>query len=944
MRLLSAVALLLSCLAMGQPAGPPHNDNIAQAEWVRTLIRMRVDSSIVEAAAGQYPGGDLATQYLRTDRAYEFVNFTANGTNIRATMELDEPSHGTHSGGISDALYRETGASVWWKWTAPINATMRLTTIGSTFDTTLAVYTLVPWDGITLTNEFGVKVVGQGDDIWWNKQLQSEADFVAHAGETYYIAVGGFRGAEGLISLAGRVESWIYPPVIIARVALPRFELDLFGLPQDSLQRQHSKFVNVTITCETPGAEIFYTTDGLMPNVLQTITQGYRAMETTRRFTTPLPMDTVTLRAVAYKPGLRRSLLATSTPFQLQATAPVFEPDGGEFEVEQAVRIFPTTDEDSDPRAVIHYTLDGSEPELTSPRFAGSVVLRNVSNITMKARVWYPSEWREDGDLPGSTTMVKGMLPSNVSISKLFTVKERLPLPSMPTIYGEEDPMVLKGGNPPLEPKSFIGAANIHLYIDDPLAELWYAFAKSLAMVESWTRYTGNFSVTEVGVHWIHVQGRRRFYTHSFPVTDRFEVLQRISVVQPNVPFLHSVQPGRYVYFTLNLTTVGTDVTVSVDKFFGSVDLFLSARQRRPSLRNHSLSATSREQEGGVGGSRLLAMHIDKHLGIEVIAERNSTCPLCPYSTPIVVGIFGRGVTATQMLVNIRLDTSPVIRLSHLYHGVVAIGKWTYFKFYLGNAPEPTRRGLVVRVWQQPAAFVGLRTALRQTNKPTSDLSNTAYTMFGDANGYFEFTVPVSTTSREPWFVGVQGLVPVFGVEAFNFTFAVSPMLENDVPYPGRSLTMGERRPAEDALQPTARSIDFQDILEGVSVQGSVRVGRFAFFRIRILRSLRWLEVRVTEEHYSGGLRIYAQQGVAPSLISHLTQNVSTASNVGQGREGYFYTAPAYEGKDYYIGVYGFSYDFQSDMRIPEYRFTLTATTSPRISGMYARKSLIYRP
>jgi len=100
-----------------------------------------------------------------------------------------------------------------------------------------------------------------------------------------------------------------------------------------------------------------------------------------------------------------------------------------------------------------------------------------------------------------------------------------------------------------------------------------------------------------------------------------------------------------------------------------------------------------------------------------VITTRNSTCPRCPYSTPIVVGIFGGGTTRTQMLVNIRLESSPVIRLSHLYHSIVAIGQWTYFKLYLGNAPEPTRRGLVVRVWQSPANMVGLRVALRQVER-----------------------------------------------------------------------------------------------------------------------------------------------------------------------------------------------------------------------------------
>jgi hypothetical protein len=50
-------------------------------------------------------------------------------------------------------------------------------------------------------------------------------------------------------------------------------------------------------------------------------------------------------------------------------------------------------------------------------------------------------------------------------------------------------------------------------------------------------------------------------------------------VAEPNVPFFATVLPGKYLYYTLNLTKVGTDVTVSTTKFFGTVDLFLSARQ-----------------------------------------------------------------------------------------------------------------------------------------------------------------------------------------------------------------------------------------------------------------------------------------------------------------------------------------------------------------------------
>jgi len=351
-----------------------------------------------------------------------------------------------------------------------------------------------------------------------------------------------------------------------------------------------------------------------------------------------------------------------------------------------------------------------------------------------------------------------------------------------------------------------IGEATIALRIDDAVAKIWYAFAQTRAGIVScvmtqmnparpaycsqWTRYIGPFKVSEVGKHRIHVRSERQGYTDSY-VSDYFSVLERIRIVAPNVAFLETVQPGQYKYYTLNLTEVDTDVVLSATTFFGSVHLFLSARQRRPNMLHHSLSATSMPAEGGEGGRRLVGLHTDEHLGLEVIASHNSTCPLCPYSTPIVVGVLGGGTTPTTLLVKIKLQTSPVIRLSILYGRAVRVGEWAYFRLYLGSWPEATGLGLVVRAWQTPAAMVGLRIALRQGDAPSSDLTDTAYTMFGNSLGYYQFTVPISSASREPWFVGVQGLVPVDGLEILNFTFAVSPMIESDDVFPGRSFASG---------------------------------------------------------------------------------------------------------------------------------------------------------
>lgn len=190
--LLRLFLLVQLCLAAG---GAHPNDNKNDAQWVTSALQLSA-GGIVQVQ-DSYPGVSGVD--------FDFLNFTARGSNVDATLQADEPSHGS----------QETEASVWWKWTCPFNATMLLSTEGSNFDTAVAIYILVPWNGVSVTNEFGVRRVGQGDDVLWNNVLYSQARFDAFDGQTYYIAVGGFRGATGSISLRAIIESIIiFPPPI----------------------------------------------------------------------------------------------------------------------------------------------------------------------------------------------------------------------------------------------------------------------------------------------------------------------------------------------------------------------------------------------------------------------------------------------------------------------------------------------------------------------------------------------------------------------------------------------------------------------------------------------------------------------------------------------------------------------------------------------------------
>ena len=107
---------------------------------------------------------------------------SATGTSEGATREAGEPVHAGRDG----------GASVWWTWTAPASGKAVVTTRGSSFDTLLGVYTGASFDQFTR--------IAQDDDSGGN--TTSAVAFNAFAGTAYAIAVDGYRGAAGAVSLS----------------------------------------------------------------------------------------------------------------------------------------------------------------------------------------------------------------------------------------------------------------------------------------------------------------------------------------------------------------------------------------------------------------------------------------------------------------------------------------------------------------------------------------------------------------------------------------------------------------------------------------------------------------------------------------------------------------------------------------------------------------------
>ncbi|MEZ4612684.1 MAG: chitobiase/beta-hexosaminidase C-terminal domain-containing protein [Caldilineaceae bacterium] len=154
----------------------------------------------------------------------------------------------------------------------------------------------------------------------------------------------------------------------------------------------YSQGQQFTLATTTPGATIRYRTDGRAPSFFYPGTD----------YTGPITLDAGQYEIVArgYKDGYYKSDAAYSGPIDVNAIvlpAPTIYPNGGNFNGETTVYMGSTV-----LGAEIRYTLDGTEPTATSPRFEEPLLLNpdgNSAVVTVKARVFLapytPSEIRE---------------------------------------------------------------------------------------------------------------------------------------------------------------------------------------------------------------------------------------------------------------------------------------------------------------------------------------------------------------------------------------------------------------------------------------------------------------------------------------------------------------------------------------------------------------------
>jgi len=231
--------------------------------------------------------------------------------------------------------------------------------------------------------------------------------------------------------MSSSVQSGLYE--ITGTVATPTFA----PLPGTYTSPQ-----NVTISCTTPGADIYYTTNGYDPTTASIIYTGAVYIN-----------NTMTLKARAYRSGWTDSNVQSGL-YEIIGTVatPTFAPLPGTYTSPQNVTISCTT-----PGADIYYTTNGVDPTTASILYAGAVYINNT--MTLKARA-YRSGWT-DSNVQGGLYEITGTVatPTIAPLPGTYTSPQNVTISC--TTPGADIYYTINGVDPTETSTLYVGAISI---------------------------------------------------------------------------------------------------------------------------------------------------------------------------------------------------------------------------------------------------------------------------------------------------------------------------------------------------------------------------------------------------------------------------------------------------------------------------------------------------
>jgi hypothetical protein len=181
----------------------------------------------------------------------------------------------------------------------------------------------------------------------------------------------------------------------------------------------YSTAQTVTLSSSTPGAKIYYTTNGVTPT------------SSSLPYSTTITVNpNTTIEAIAVATGYNNSPIAAGTYFlgaaQQTAATPMFSPLPGTYPSTQSVTLSDTT-----PGAVIHYTTNGNPPNATSPVYSTPISVSTTTTIEAIAiATGYSNSMIATGlytITPTAATPTFNPLPGTFSSTQSVTLSDTTP-------------------------------------------------------------------------------------------------------------------------------------------------------------------------------------------------------------------------------------------------------------------------------------------------------------------------------------------------------------------------------------------------------------------------------------------------------------------------------------------------------------------------------------
>ena len=176
----------------------------------------------------------------------------------------------------------------------------------------------------------------------------------------------------------GPAVKFVVPVVTNGKVYVgAQKEVDVFGLLTDESQAaapvfspaagSYSAGVQVTMSSATPGASIYYTTDGSTPSSGSTLYTGALTVS-----------DSTTFNAIAISTGFVQSVVSAATyTIQDQTAPPDVSPAAGTYSSAQTVQL-----SDTSPTPTIYYTTNGTTPTHSSTKYTTAISVTSTTTIT----------------------------------------------------------------------------------------------------------------------------------------------------------------------------------------------------------------------------------------------------------------------------------------------------------------------------------------------------------------------------------------------------------------------------------------------------------------------------------------------------------------------------------------------------------------------------------